>query len=188
MVGNRMNSFFLAPEVTDQPNPDGIEKYREFTEELLLAENAARREAATAAEALRQAKCDLEALGTLLVTMSVEMRQTKLERDTFERERDVLQRRVETLTDGLAAISRFAVWLSARHTLLGLLCRPRAQATLALKSAMHGYRVPRRVANMDWLQNKRVQLGLLWRRLLGGNDTAQSMVFTQMARELLQTR
>jgi hypothetical protein len=85
------------------------------------------------------------------------------------------------------AISRFSVWLSARRTLVGPLRRSHAQATLALESAMHGYQVPARVVNIDWLRKKRVLLGLFRRSLLDGPQTAQGVVFTQMARELVRT-
>jgi hypothetical protein len=170
----------------EQPGSDSIENYRQFTMELLIAEDAAQKRTAKTARALRQAECDLTALGVLLEAASMEIRArgTLLEEASAEirqikLERDTLQKRVETL----AAISRFSVWLSARRTLIGLLRRSSDQATLALESAMHRYQVPR---DVDWLRNKRVLLGLLRRSLLDGPETAQGMVFTRMARELLR--
>jgi hypothetical protein len=154
-----MNSYFSAPEVTSGRELDGT---RQLIVDLLIAEDAARWRAATMDKEVRQAQSDLDGL-VMLLEASEEGQ----------------------LVAGLTAISCFAVWISVPRTLVGLLRRSSARATLALKSAMHSHQVPGQLADMDWLQNKRVLLGLLRRRLLDGSRTTQSVVFTQMACEFL---
>lgn len=163
-----MDGQLSGPEASDRTEPSGQDG-RQFVVDLLIAEEAARRQAAWAADALKQAENERDALGKMLEAVTVEMLAE------LDQAINAIQRAE------VEAISRFATWISARRTLIGLLRRSSTRAASALRDALHAYQVPERATDMDWLQNKRVLLGLL-RRSLDGPGTTQSVVFTQMAR------